>query len=123
MSQTIKDRLLSNDGVDRRGFLQCMAWAGTGMVWAMRGGVAYSQETHHGGMHHDGFSFVQISDSHVGFNKPANENVIGTLEEAVARINALPTPPSFLIHTGDISHLSKPEEFASIKRACTLSAW
>jgi len=114
MSQTIKDRLLSKDGVDRRGFLQCMAWAGTGMVWAMRGGVAYSQETHHGGMHHDGFSFVQISDSHIGFNKPANENVIATLQEAVARINALPSPPAFVIHTGDISHLSKPEEFDAV---------
>ncbi len=110
MHKTIQDRLLSKDGVDRRGFLRCMAWAGTGMAWAMKGGVAYSQETHHGGMH-DGFQFAQISDSHLGFNKPANENVIATLEEAVARINALPVPPAFLIHTGDISHLSKPEEF------------
>ncbi len=111
MSKTIQDRLFSNDGVDRRGFLQCMAWAGTGMAWAMKGGVANSQETHQGGMHHDGFQFVQISDSHLGFNKPANENVIATLQEAVARINTLPTRPAFLIHTGDISHLSKPEEF------------
>jgi amicyanin len=110
MSKTILDRLVTNDGVDRRGFLQCMAWAGTGMVWAMKGGVAYSQQTHESGMH-DGFQFVQISDSHVGFNKPANENVLATLQEAVARINALATPPAFLIHTGDISHLSKPEEF------------
>ena len=65
-------------------------------------------------MPHDGLSFVQISDSHIGFNKPANENVIATLEEAVARINALPSPPAFLIHTGDISHLSKPEEFDAV---------
>jgi len=111
MSKTILDRLVTNDGVDRRGFLECMAWAGTGMVWAMKGGVAHSQETHQGGMHHDTFQFVQISDSHLGFNKPANENLLATLQEAVARINALPTPPAFLIHTGDISHLSKPEEF------------
>ena len=111
MSKKILDRLVTHDGVDRRGFLQCMAWAGTGMVWAMRGGVAYSQETRQGGMGHESLQFVQISDSHLGFNKPANENVIVTLQEAVARINALPTPPAFLIHTGDISHLSKPEEF------------
>jgi Icc protein len=113
MSKTILDRFVTNDGVDRRGFLQCMAWAGTGMAWAMKGGVAYSQETHQSGMDHDGFSFVQISDSHLGFNKPANENVIATLQEAVSRINALPLRPAFLIHTGDISHLSKPEEFAA----------
>ena len=114
MSKNIAAKLLSADGVDRRGFLQCMAWAGTGMVWAMKGGVAFSQETHHAGMMHDGLSFVQISDSHIGFNKAANENVIGTLQEAVARINAMPSPPAFLIHTGDLSHLSKPEEFDTL---------
>jgi Icc protein len=114
MSKNIAEKLLSADGVDRRGFLQCMAWAGTGMIWAMKGGVAFSQETHHAGMMHDSFSFVQISDSHIGFNKPANENVIATLQEAVGRINTLPSPPAFLIHTGDISHLSKPEEFDTL---------
>ena len=73
MSKTIQERLFSNDGVDRRGFLQCMAWAGTGMAWAMKGGVANSQETHQGGMHHDGFQFVQISDSHIGFSKASQQ--------------------------------------------------
>src|SRR5579859_1293277 len=108
MSKNIAEKLLSADGVDRRGFLECMAWAGTGMIWAMKGGVAFSQETHHAGMMHDSFSFVQISDSHIGFNKPANENVIGTLQEAVGRINALPSPPAFLIHTGDIAISPSP---------------
>ena len=56
-------------------------------------------------------SFVQISDSHMGFNKPANTDVAGTLKAAVDKINALPAAPEFLLHTGDISHLSKPEEF------------
>src|SRR5262249_2779920 len=56
-------------------------------------------------------SFVQISDSHMGFNKPANPDVVATLQAAIGKINALPAPPAFLLHTGDISHLSKPEEF------------
>ncbi len=110
MNKTIAEKLLSRDGIDRRGFLECMTWAGTGVLWAMKGDVAFGQETHHATAH-DGLTFVQISDSHIGFNKAANENVIGTLQEAVARINALHAPPAFLIHTGDISHLSKPEEF------------
>jgi len=113
MSKTIADKLLSHGRIDRRGFLECMTWAGTGVLWAMKGGVAFGQETHHAGRQ-AGFSFVQISDSHMGFNKPANENVIGTLQEAVARINALPSAPEFMIHTGDISHLSKPGEFDTV---------
>jgi plastocyanin len=104
-----------NDGVDRRGFLECMAWAGTGLLWSFSGGVARSQMMKHG---HSmgGLYFVQISDSHIGFNKDANKDVVGTLREAVARINALPEPPAFLIHTGDISHLSKPEEFDTVEQ-------
>ncbi|MGA8102757.1 MAG: metallophosphoesterase, partial [Candidatus Acidiferrales bacterium] len=58
--------------------------------------------------------FVQISDSHMGFNKPANPDVAGTLQAAVDKINGLVTPPEFLLHTGDISHLSKPEEFDNV---------
>src|SRR5262249_28192267 len=59
-------------------------------------------------------TFVQISDSHIGFAKEPNTDVTATLREAVARINALPEPPAFLLHTGDITHLSKPEEFDTV---------
>jgi 3',5'-cyclic AMP phosphodiesterase CpdA len=62
-------------------------------------------------------SFVQISDSHIGFSKPANPDVTGTLREAIAKINALPTPPSFVLHTGDLTHLSKPEEFDTLSES------
>jgi 3',5'-cyclic-AMP phosphodiesterase len=100
------------DGIDRRGFLECMAWAGTGVVWSLAGGVARGQVMDHGAhVQRNGFDFVQISDSHIGFNKEANQDVTATLREAVARINALEHPPAFLIHTGDITHLSKPEQF------------
>ena len=59
-------------------------------------------------------SFVQISDSHMGFNKPANPDVVATLKAAVDKINALPHAPEFMLHTGDITHLSKPEEFDNV---------
>jgi len=112
---------LESDGIDRRGFLQCMAWAGTGMLWTSAGGLLSSRmlgataSAAEMGPVGD-FSFVQISDSHIGFKKEANKDVIGTLKEAVARINALPTPPDFLLHTGDLSHLSDAEEFDTLEQ-------
>jgi 3',5'-cyclic-AMP phosphodiesterase len=117
LSRRIKEDS-TKDGVDRRGFLECMAWAGTGMVWTVSGGVlnskAFAQipDPHPAG--DAGFSFVQISDSHIGFNKPANEDVTATLRQAVGRINGLERTPDFLIHTGDLSHLSKPGEFDTL---------
>jgi Icc protein len=110
-----------DDGIDRRGFLKCMAWAGTGVLWAISGGVANSfgmsqlAKLETGRVKGDLF-FVQISDSHMGFNKAANPDVTATFQAAVDRINSLPTPPAFLIHTGDISHLSKPEEFDNVNQ-------
>lgn len=115
----------NDDGIDRRGFLKCMAWAGTGVLWAISNGVpksyALSQISKRGNTiaKRDGIAdrdlfFVQISDSHMGFNKPANPDVTATFQEAVARINSLPTTPAFIIHTGDISHLTKPEEFDTV---------
>src|SRR5579862_748085 len=105
-----------NDGIDRRGFLQCMAWAGTGVVWTLGAGVvssqAFGQKAPAGNA--GGFSFVQISDSHMGFNKPANSDVTGTLRAAVDKINTLPKTPDFIIHTGDLTHSSKPEEFDTL---------
>jgi Icc protein len=106
------------DGVDRRGFLRCMAWAGTGAFFLMEGGILKSYSLSKMptlGMPSAGqLSFVQISDSHMGFNKAANPDVVGTLKIAVDKINALGAPPEFMLHTGDISHLSKPEEFDTV---------
>jgi len=111
----------NDDGIDRRGFLKCMAWAGTGAFCVLQGGVlksfALGQLDHaRAGSLKGELSFVQISDSHIGFNKPANPDVIGTLQAAIAKINALPTPPAFVLHTGDLSHLSKPEEFDALEQ-------
>ena len=107
-----------DDGVDRRGFLHCMAWAGTGAHFMVEGGVLKSYSLSRPGTvpatSAGSLSFVQISDSHMGFNKAANPDVVGTLRTAVERLNALPTAPEFMLHTGDISHLSKPEEFDTV---------
>src|SRR6266436_89490 len=99
------------DGVDRRGFLKCMAWAGTGVLWTMTGGILKSQTLSQvsdaaGAAAGADLSFVQISDSHIGFNKEANKDVAATLRDAVAKINPLPKAPSFMLHTGDTTHLS-----------------
>src|SRR5947207_222991 len=108
MTKHLKDNI-DRDGIDRRGFLNCMTWAGTAMVYSFAGGVARSQIVGHDQHLPTGsLNFVQISDSHIGFNKEANQDVAGTLREAVAKINRLDSAPAFLVHTGDISHLSKP---------------
>src|SRR5580698_3072891 len=92
-------RVDNNDGVDRRGFLGCMAWAGTGVLWMMSGGIMKSFgmsqmiDKTTGGLKKglivpaSDFSFVQISDSHIGFNKPANQDVLGTLQATIDKIN------------------------------------
>jgi 3',5'-cyclic AMP phosphodiesterase CpdA len=107
-----------DNGVSRRKVLECMTWAGTGLLWTVSGGVprtlgfmgaANAAEA-------PGMTFLQISDSHVGFDKPANPNALGTLEEAIAKVNAIPTKPSFMIHTGDITHLSKAAEFDNAEK-------
>ena len=104
----------SNDGIDRRGFLKCMAWAGSGMVWAMRGGILQAQPLGTTATGSADFTFLQVSDSHVGFNKGTYTDVIGTFQTAVSRINAMPQLPSLTLHTGDLTHLSKPAEFDTV---------
>jgi 3',5'-cyclic AMP phosphodiesterase CpdA len=105
----------SGDGVDRRGFLQCMAWAGTGLAWTVSGGILSSRVFSQADAPAKGdFTFVQISDSHIGFSREPNKNVTATLQVAVDRINALPQPPALVLHTGDLTHLAKPAEFDTV---------
>src|SRR6478672_4952058 len=104
-----------DDGIDRRGFLRCMAWAGTAAVWGLSGGVpksfALSRLPFLSDSERKSIFFAQISDSHIGFSKEANKDVTATLQEAVGRLNALPQRPAFVLHTGDITQLAKPSEF------------
>jgi 3',5'-cyclic AMP phosphodiesterase CpdA len=108
----------NGQGLSRRKVLECMTWAGTGVLWTVTGGVPRSLglvgEAQAQGV--GALTFLQISDSHVGFDKPANPNALGTLEEAINKVKALPAKPSFMIHTGDITHLSKVSEFDDAER-------
>ena len=112
-----------NDGVNRRKVLECMTWVGTGVLWTISGGVPRSLGImgEAAAAEAKGLTFLQISDSHVGFDKPANPNALGTLEEAIGKVNALPQKPAFMIHTGDISHLSKVSEFDDADRIISQS--
>ncbi len=105
-----------SDGIDRRGFLECMAWVGTGLVWTVCGGIlssrAFGADPQQAGK--GDFTFVQISDSHIGFGKAPNKDVTATLQKAIEKINALPKRPDLLLHTGDLTHLSKAEEFDTV---------
>ena len=105
--------------LERRSFLKCMAWAGTGLVWVMGAGTLSSCNLVSGAKTKGAFSFVQISDSHIGFNKEPNQNVSQTFQETINKINALDDQPAFLIHTGDITHLSKPEQFDTAAQILT----
>jgi 3',5'-cyclic AMP phosphodiesterase CpdA len=119
----------NDDGINRRGFLGCMAWAGTGVLWMMSGGILKSYGMSQmidkaSGKLKDGlilpksdFSFVQISDSHIGFNKAANPDVMSTLQAAIDKINNMPTAPSFVLHTGDLSHLAQADEFDTLEQS------
>src|ERR1700724_2496948 len=100
------------DGLSRRKVLECMTWAGTGVLWTVAGGIPTSLGLVGEAMAQtSGLTFLQISDSHVGFDKPANPNALGTLEEAIKQVTALKVKHSLMIHTGDIPHLSKVKEF------------
>jgi 3',5'-cyclic AMP phosphodiesterase CpdA len=103
------------DGIDRRHALECMIWAGTGVLWTVSGGVPKSMsllgDAQAAEMSPSALTFLQISDSHVGFDKPANPNALATLQEAIDKLGAMPQRPAFMIHTGDITHLSRPTEF------------
>jgi hypothetical protein len=110
----VDDKVTAND---RRGFLKCMAWAGTGVLFALESGIpgsigldsALATSPHRGTV--KPFSFVQLSDSHIGFDKPPNRDARGTFHEAIAKVRALPVQPDFIIHTGDVSQLSRDAEF------------
>jgi 3',5'-cyclic-AMP phosphodiesterase len=120
MSKTLIEEI-SEDGIDRRGFLKCMAWVGTGLVWTMSGGIlaacnALTGVPVTGSSTTGDFSFVQVSDSHIGFKNDPNKDVTATFQTAIDKINTMPTAPEFLIHTGDLTHLSKADQFDTVSQ-------
>jgi len=108
--------------LDRRNFLKCMAWVGTGAVWTVQSGILKGSPLGQSAgvpliPHDDGaLRFVQISDTHIGFDKPANTDVTGTLRAVVAKIKAAAEPPAFVLHTGDLTHLAKAAEFDTLQQ-------
>ena len=128
-NEPLIERNSASDGIDRRGFLKCMAWAGTGVLCVLNGGILKSYALGAPNNQSEGrfahlaaevkgadFSFVQISDSHIGFSKAANPDVTATFQEAVTRINSLPRQPDFILHTGDLSQLSKADQFDTVEQ-------
>jgi len=104
-------RAPNGDGIDRRGFLNCMQWAGAAVVWSMSAGSPVSELLAANTSAKNGFTFVQISDSHIGFNKAANQDVAGTLRLAINKINVHASASDFMLHTGDITQSAKAAEF------------
>ena len=112
-----KDRDLEPAEPGRRDAMKCLAWAGAGVLWTMGGGVASSvlaTAADAAPRKAGSLDFVQISDTHIGFDKAANPDTLGTMREAIGKIKAMPVKPSFIIHTGDLTHLSKPDEFDTV---------
>src|SRR5580704_12516436 len=104
---------IEKPGSTRRNILKCLGWAGTGIVWSVAGGVPRGFGLGGAALAAppDAFSFVQISDTHMGFKAEANPDPNATLQAALDKIAALPQKPAMMIHTGDVTHLSKPEQF------------
>jgi 3',5'-cyclic-AMP phosphodiesterase len=110
------------EGLKRRRVLSCMAWAGTGLVWTLAGGLlssrtlgqAIAAQRTAGNPAHGDFTFVQISDTHIGFKGAANPDVMTTLQLALAKINTLQPAPAFLLHTGDLTHSQKAGAFDTL---------
>ncbi len=101
-------------GQGRRGFLKCMAWAGTGLVWTLDGGVLRSRTLADEGAARSApgaFRFVQISDTHIGFKGEANPEAMTSFGQAIDRIQAVAPAPAILLHTGDLSHAQKAGAF------------
>jgi hypothetical protein len=97
--------------IGRRGALACMGLAGAGIAWTVTGGVPRMLGIGEASAAGGGLHFVQISDSHIGFDKDPNHDSAGTFKAAIDQIRAMNIRPSFLFHTGDITHLSKPDQF------------
>lgn len=104
--------------LSRRSFLRHTAWAGAGLAVVVTGGIVSTSVLRDGHKSTPGadFSFVQVSDSHIGFKGAANADVTATFQQALDRINGLPDRPDFVIHTGDLTHFTTPEQLDQVKQ-------
>ncbi|MBU6498709.1 MAG: metallophosphoesterase, partial [Rhodospirillales bacterium] len=110
-------RIADQPAATRRGILECMLWAGSGVLWTVAGGVPRSSLIGDpAAAATTGLSFAQISDSHIGFHAPANPDVTATLQQAADQVKALGARASMLIHTGDVSHLARAAQFDTARQ-------
>ena len=105
-----------NQGSTRRKVLQCMSWGAAGILWTVSGGIPRARALDAAPGREElaaanDFMFVQVSDSHIGFSKDPNPTPDATLREALSKIAAMTDRPAFMLHTGDVTHLSKPAQF------------
>jgi Calcineurin-like phosphoesterase len=109
----VVSKIVGSDGTSRRQAMKCLLWGGAGVLWTFAGGVPrpfrLGGEARAGEIR--GFTFGQISDSHIGFKAGAHPSAEDTFQEAVARMAAV--QPDFVIHTGDVSHLATAAQFAT----------
>jgi Icc protein len=102
----------------RKDFIEHVSWTGAGIAWTLSASGLMTSvadaKTAAGGL-----SFVQISDSHIGFSRPENPDVAATFKKTIDDVNALSVQPAFVVHTGDLTHLSKPEQFDAVKGMLT----
>ena len=105
----------NGSGHSRRGLLTCMLWAGTAVAWTVSGGVPRSTLVGGGAQAAERpsgeLTFIQISDSHIGFANAPNTDTAGTLREAIAQVSRLKGSAALMLHTGDVSHLARSEQF------------
>ncbi len=101
--------------VSRQDFLEHVAWTGSGIAWSLSASGLLASRAAEAAT--SNFSFVQISDSHIGFAQPANPDVLATFTKTIAAINAMPEQPAFVVHTGDVTHLAKAAQFDAAKQA------
>src|SRR5580692_11327311 len=107
----------SLESPSRRRALGCLAYGGAGTLFVLAGGVLTPLDLSAAATEADRTArlgrplFVQLSDTHIGFNKDANPDVAATFTRAIDLVNAMPEAPALVIHTGDITHLSRPAEF------------
>jgi 3',5'-cyclic-AMP phosphodiesterase len=124
-TQFLEQPDLAPTGASRRKLLKCMMWGSAGVLWSVAGGVPTAfrlgGDSLAAAPEAGNFTFMQVSDSHIGFKGPANPDPAATLKAALAKVDAV--RPAMLLHTGDVSHLTKPEEFdmaASIMKTANI---
>ena len=110
--------LTGEHGMTRRQLMRHTAWFGAAVALTVAGGEVISQAAGSPPAVADSLGavrFVQVSDSHLGFTGTANPDVAASFGSAINQVNALGFEPDFVMHSGDITHLTLAAEFGQAK--------